>query len=254
MESNFIRFKHSIIVNLRQQIPELSRYDSNSESERVVRKAYSNYMSAPGNYGTTAELCAMAELFEFGFYVIQENNPKNYTCFDYGSFENGIERPALYLLFTGDISRGHFRLLQPIGKDQRFSIERGNYELINDYTSSRITSIVLESQKSLLVDEQLEQIDAAQGEKENNESFEDFVLLLSKCKRNIRVLKRVPRGARVLAAKTLTKCVEECLSEKHLESRWKKLLTFAYATLRVPEKIKNKSLSSIVKKTWTRRN
>jgi len=66
--------------------------------------------------------------------------------------------------------------------------------------------------------------------------------------KNIRVLKRVPRGARILAAKKLTKCIEDCLAQPHLEKKWKSLITFAYATLRVPEKIKNMSLASMVKK------
>lgn len=187
-KSNFSRFKQSITINLQQQVPELST-DDNDES--AVRLIYSNYMYTPGNYGTTTELCAMAEIFEFGFYIIREQNSENYTCIDYGSFDNRLEKPALHLLFTGDISRGHFRLLQPTDTKHRSQIKLGDYGLVSGYTTSRITSIAHVHHKTSLVDEHNE-IDS-DCEIQNEEAFEDFVLLLARCKRNIRVLKRVPR-------------------------------------------------------------
>lgn len=207
-------------------------------------------MSTPGSYGTTAELCAMAEQFDFGYSVILENDPENYTSFDYGSTQNKENRPILHLLFTGDIQRGHFRYLRPLDKAHRAPIEVGKYFLVKEYTSSRIKSIAHVQLKPSLETDQID--NESEIEKAKEDAFEDFVLLLARCKRNIRVLKRVPRGARILAARKLTQCIEECLAETQLDLKWKKLLTFSYATLRVPDKIKNKSLASMVKSNLER--
>lgn len=238
------------MVNLQQQITGLSA--ANAESAQSVQKAYSSYMSTPGIYGTMVELCAMAELFDFGFYIVRKNDSENYTCFDYGSFENRTDRPAFHLLFTGDICRGHFSLLRPIGM-RCPQVELGEYSLVKDFSSSRMTSITHKSHKASLAEEQSERMDTENlCEKEKNETFEDFILLIARCRRNIRVLKRVPRGARIVAATKLTKCIQDCLAAPHLDSKWKKLLTFAYASLRVPETVKNKSLASMVKKNIER--
>ncbi|KAJ6647945.1 hypothetical protein Bhyg_03170, partial [Pseudolycoriella hygida] len=169
---NFIRFKDTIIANLQHQMLELSNIEV---PEGTIRSAYSKYMSTAGVYGTTAELCALAELFEFSYCVIRQNDPENYTCFDYGSTQNMEDRPTLHLLFTGDIRKGHFRYLRPIDKTHLPPIESGKYSLAKEFTSSRTKSIAL---GHLIQPQTAEQIDSDIITETGNESFEDFVLLL----------------------------------------------------------------------------
>lgn len=164
------------------------------------------------------------ERFDFGYCIIRENDPENYTCFDYGSLENRDGRPIMHLLFTGDIQLGHFRYLRPIDNANLSPVESGQYFLVKEYTSSRIKSIAHTQHRSSLETQPSDMEGETEGK--NDEAFEDFVLLLARCKKNIRVLKRVPRGARILAAKKLTQCIEECLTEPNLDAKWKKLLTF----------------------------
>lgn len=64
----------------------------------------------------------------------------------------------------------------------------------------------------------------------------------------MKVLKRIPRGARILAANKLTQCIDDCLANPKADQKWKKLLTFAYSSLQVPTKTRNVSLTSLVKK------
>lgn len=68
-QSYFDRFKEDLLINLNEQIPSFS---SDSASDETLRNDYATYMSTPGKYGTSVELCAMAELFNFGFYIIRK--------------------------------------------------------------------------------------------------------------------------------------------------------------------------------------
>lgn len=120
----------------------------------------------------------------------------------------------------------------------------GTFKRVKDYTTSRLTSICPTASVSDFTVE-------TPTESENSAfdvEFEDFAILLARCKRDIRVLKRVPRGARFSTANNLSKCVEECLVNPNLSSNWKNLLTFAYTALRVPDKVKNVLLSTMVKR------
>lgn len=237
---NFCRYKDSIISNLAQQFSPTSIH-----GDKDIMDVYSSYMSTPGEYGTSAELCAMGELFNFGFYVIREVDPVNFTCFDYGSIKDDNDRPFMILYFTGSVDRGHFRWLKPIDLKQCTRLAVGDYHLVKDYTSSRIKSIS-QGCFSDTTDNQ-QSTDATDPEVSPN-SIEEFINLLCRCKRNIRVLKRIPRGARMIAANKLAKCIEDCLAQPLVNEHWEKLITFTYAALRVPEKTKNVSLTTLVKR------
>lgn len=69
---------------------------------------------------------------------------------------------------------------------------------------------------------------------------------LSFYKKNIRILKRIPKGARSTAAFRLAQTIEECTTKNDFKS-WETLITFSYAAFKIPEK-SNKSLSHVVKK------
>lgn len=239
-QSNFGRFKESIMVSP-------NSYIDTDASEELSKIQYAKYMASPGTYGTTAELCAMAEIFNFSFYVIRKDNDEDYSCYDYGSMEKFVNHrtnAVVFLLFTGSTGGGHFRLLVP-DKSVTFPvIPTGAYKKIVDYTTSRLTSICpLASISNFIVEPP-----PNTGNATSDIAFEDFAILLARCKLNIRVLKRVPRGARMAAANKLSKCVEECLVNPNLSTNWKNLLTFAYTALRVPDKVKNVSLATMVKR------
>lgn len=139
--SNFDRFKDNLVINLQSEIPSFS---SCSTSDKILKRDYASYMSSAGKYGTTAELCAMAEKCNFGFHVIRRNDSSNYTCYDYGSMEKASEHqsiPVVHLLFSGNVGRGHFRLLLPNEDTFDPVIPPGKYILIEDHSSSRLTSI-----------------------------------------------------------------------------------------------------------------
>lgn len=61
---------------------------------------------------------------------------------------------------------------------------------------------------------------------------------------SVRILKRIPRSARVAVANKLSEIIEECVKTNEL-TIWQKLMTFNYYALRVST---SKSLSSVVKK------
>lgn len=246
-QSNFGRFKDNLTTNLQHEIPVFS---SSSITDEILERNYVSYMSSPGKFGTTAELCALAEIFNFGFCVIQKNDRINYTCYDYGSTEKVLNHQSdlvVHLLFSGNVGRGHFRLLVPGEESLGVLIPSGNYKLVEDHTSARWTSIA-PTHFSGLNTAPLDEQSHATNNSTDETSFNDFAILLARCKLDIRVLKRVPRGARILAANKLSKCVEECLANPNLATTWKNLLTFAYTSLRVPEKVNNVSLVSMVKR------
>lgn len=126
LQLHYERFRASLITNLRNQIANLSQCNDDN-----IKNAYSNYMSTPGNYGTTVELCAIAELFNFGFIVIQENTEVSGTD----------EVKQVAYLFTGDTNDGHFQLLDPTDFRQGSCVVQGAYKLVKDYTTSRMKSI-----------------------------------------------------------------------------------------------------------------
>lgn len=290
--TNFERFKDNLAENLQNEVVELSMAGVENEA---MRKGYSVYMATPGNFGTTSELCAAAELYGFRFNIVNRKSHTEFSCYDYGSSGDAAATqpaPTVHLLFTGSAASGHFRLMIHTGGTGSSIIPHGKYNLVPDFTSSRMTSITLapsivinpspashgqtvgspgnsetkyfecdfcgrpfDTQRGLNVHRNHH---LSQPAPNNNPSdkdphaiddcFEDFVLLLARCKSNVKVLKRVPRGARISAANKLSTCIEECLANPFLTKNWKNLLTFAYTSLKVPDKIKNTSLATLVKR------
>lgn len=87
------------------------------------------------------------------------------------------------------------------------------------------------------------------SEKSENSSLDmtEFSKKLSLYKQSIRVLKRVPKGARIMAAKKLESLVTKCSIKNDLES-WFDLLMFSYIALQIPKRSSKKNkLTSIVK-------
>lgn len=71
---------------------------------------------------------------------------------------------------------------------------------------------------------------------------------MSRCRRFVKVLKRIPRAARVTAALKLAGCIEKCVAHPDIDSNWQKLLTLAYTALKVPSRTKKLSLTTLVKR------
>uniref|UniRef100_A0A8D8VFV8 Uncharacterized protein n=1 Tax=Cacopsylla melanoneura TaxID=428564 RepID=A0A8D8VFV8_9HEMI len=80
------------------------------------------------------------------------------------------------------------------------------------------------------------------------DQVESFKRSLTGMKMHVRVLKRVPKGARYSAAIKLTNIMKSCAHENSFDS-WEKLFTFSYSCLRTPIRSKNnkQSLTSLVK-------
>lgn len=67
-------------------------------------------------------------------------------------------------------------------------------------------------------------------------------------KKNVKILKRIPKGARVVAAHNLSKIIDKCVQNNDVKS-WCDLLFFSYAAFQIPvKKLKSSSLVRIVKK------
>lgn len=148
------RFKHSIITNLKNEIPGLLKSDA---ADDICFDNYVNYMSSPGKYGTEAELCALSELFGFDFNMIRQNNSNEFTSFVNGPTGTGepeARKECIHLLFTGNIARGHFRLLHPTGSIRGSNMPPGRYQVLTDYTSSRLITIAPKPTFTLQTDQQ----------------------------------------------------------------------------------------------------
>lgn len=74
---------------------------------------------------------------------------------------------------------------------------------------------------------------------------------LAQLKRSVKVIKRIPRGARVTVAQSLAECVARVVGENTL-SAWENLFTFSYKTLHLGPDSKNRSLTSIIKHNTSR--
>lgn len=249
LQLNFDRFRDSIFVNLHIHIPEFASMLEQNDSDEVAQTAYFNYMSSHGVCGTATELCAMSELFGFEFYVIQQTNSTDFSCFDYGS-EYSNNGNTLFLFFTGNPDTGHFRLLTTANAASRTAIPPGKYKLVNNYTSSRITSIAsisdfADSPVEQSIDNQSTSTEAPQSLSDT--SLEEFLVILSRCKRYVKVIKRIPRAARISAARKLSDYIKKFLSHPDIDKNWQNLLTFAYTALQVPTRSKKFSLTKLVK-------
>lgn len=122
-----------MILNLQDYIP----HGDNKNADEEIINSYRDYMATSGKEGTFAELCAIAELFKFVGFLIQQNDSNNYACYDFGltdNFKNDESKPTAYLLFTGNTRSGHFRLLQPIHLSDSL-LQVGKYRLVHENTS-----------------------------------------------------------------------------------------------------------------------
>ncbi|KAJ6647897.1 hypothetical protein Bhyg_03121, partial [Pseudolycoriella hygida] len=199
---NFDRFRDSIIINLRNHIPGMTNTLELNGSDEALQTAYFNYMSSYGVFATATELCAMSELFGFEFYVIQRTSGSDFSCYDYGSEFNENDT-TMHLLFTGSAEGGHFRLIIPSNTPSSTAIPTGTYKLVDDHTSSRMTSIMLLAEFTELPpgstpDDHNSSIPDSQSLQDTD--LENFLKDLSRCRRFIKVIKRIPRAARISAA------------------------------------------------------
>ncbi len=81
-------------------------------------------------------------------------------------------------------------------------------------------------------------------------SNQEFVEYVSRVKQFIRIVKRIPKGARHVVANDLTRLIDKCLNTNAARD-WKELLLFTYKTLRLPEKKDGVSLVQIIKQNST---
>lgn len=72
-------------------------------------------------------------------------------------------------------------------------------------------------------------------------------------KSNIRIVKRIPKAARLSTAQEFSKLIEACNSKFTDHRSWIHLLTFAYVALKAPDK-KDKATSNLALATVIKRN
>ncbi|KAI5728591.1 hypothetical protein M8J77_018338 [Diaphorina citri] len=73
-----------------------------------------------------------------------------------------------------------------------------------------------------------------------------FLENITRLKSNVKILKRIPKGARNLAASKLSHVINAVV-EKNDQSSWENLFLFSYSAFQVPPTNKSRSLTSIVK-------
>lgn len=92
-------------------------------------------------------------------------------------------------------------------------------------------------------------------EVETNIDIEDNLLSIFNLKSKIGVLKRIPKSARPLAAKTYADLANKCINDNDIAS-WGKLLTYSFKVCHIPAVNKNsktkRSLASIVKENLSK--
>jgi len=75
----------------------------------------------------------------------------------------------------------------------------------------------------------------------------EFFGTLSRLKMHSKTFKRIPKGARILAAEALSSCINNCLASDST-ILWTQFLAFSYKSFRVPKRDANSpSLTSSVK-------
>lgn len=218
----------------------------------------------------------------FGFigFVIQISDDDKFNCYDFGLSNNPIlneNKPILFLIFSGTSSNGHFRFLKSSSK-RAAVIPNGLYSQKTnlDMDMTTITNIPPKNPKSVILNDSKDQkfvcqicpqeqrkfFDTKKGlrihsskkhpgidfpESRKQESYvEDELKYISRYKAKIRLLKRIPKGARVLAANKLSTIVNECIS-KNFESSWENLMLFSFKSLYIPDKSTSSSLVASVK-------
>lgn len=141
-QQNWDRFWWSINYNLETHIAGISEYGQNDRNDELIKERYREYMSQSNKFGTFSELCAAAELYGFQGYIFQQNEPNEIITYEFGFTDNitaNEDKPTVFLYFTGDISSGHFRRLEPIIAPN--ALQSGRYKVINNHQPSTKISI-----------------------------------------------------------------------------------------------------------------
>lgn len=244
---------------------------------------YSEYMTKPGHYGTLFELAISSKLFDFNAVVFMKQGDIFKSDIGVSDDDKNVIKPKLFILFTGSTYSGHFRLLKPSTIDclkTSDQIPRGEYSIFKEDKSSfhlkkglpqasvasqsdKIDSIKRKMLTCPFCCDSAKEYKGLTGLKihisrmhpgetykhipvDQDNDFENFKDTLCNLRRKTRILKRIPRGARTLAAKKLCEIIDGSVRIND-EKSWKKLMTFSYYALRVPKK-SSKSLVTIVKK------
>lgn len=131
-QTNWDRFKDNIIFNLQNKIECLSRYGENEIMNNRIKKAYVEYMSQDGIYGTFSELSSIAEIYNFAGQILQRDNDDHnkFICYDFGltgNQEMDKLKPKAFLFFDGPVDDGHFRRLIPKKQNTTPLLPTGNY-------------------------------------------------------------------------------------------------------------------------------
>lgn len=100
------------------------------------KEAYRAYMSMGGTLGSSSELTAAAELFNYNFATIQEyagNDGNTYRVENCVTFDETVTN-FHYFYFTGDFDNGHWENIKKLTRGQ---LDDGTYQgrhriLIND--------------------------------------------------------------------------------------------------------------------------
>lgn len=281
--SNWDRFVDNIIFNNHKQIPSLLNIGKNKAKIDDIKKDYFNYMTKSGHYGTFTELTVAAEIHGFAGSVIQIMENGKYNCFDFGlsnKEEINIKKPILFLLFSGPSDKGHFRYLRPRNKTKLDVIPSCVYDLLPT-TESNVSTIsnvqkllpkkgnikpfvceICEKEKKIIKRFEtlkglrihcskihgVSNITINSEEEHGNKKVEESeIFRIAKYKSTNHLLKRIPKGARILAANKYASVLEECVSKNDFYS-WENLLLFSYKTLFNPNRKEDSSLVSAVKK------
>jgi len=78
-------------------------------------------------------------------------------------------------------------------------------------------------------------------------NYSEFLRNPSHLKMHSKILKRIPKGARISTAEALSSCINDCLASDSTVL-WSQLLAFSYKSLNIPKKVANgPSLTSLVK-------
>lgn len=242
-QSNFERFKDNLMVNLNNHIPTV--INGTATSDEWWKTEYAKYMSSPGIYGTTAELCAMSELFNFSFYVVRKYNDGEYSCYDYGSmekFENHRTNAVVFLFFTGSPDRGHFRLMVTDKSSPLPILPVGAYKRIAEYTTSRLTSICPSTSYPNLTDEhnrnnetgrqaEEEHCEAStasaptlsnqtQVDPDNFDRMKELLVFIQTLRAHTSILKRIPKAARIQTAIEFSNLIDTCIHPRATFPAW----------------------------------
>lgn len=89
-------------------------------------------------------------------------------------------------------------------------------------------------------------IDQNQKSQDRTKPVEDLIGKLSTLKTSKAVIKRIPKGARSVAASKMARLIDKCTSANSFSS-WEDLLLFPYTALQLPKRTSRDNLTKLVK-------